>query len=165
MSVVRYGNVVGSRGSVVPFFLKASKTGTLPVTDTRMTRFWITLPQGVQFVRDCLARMQGGEIFVPKIPSMDIMSLAKAIAPDAKIEVVGIRPGEKLHEEMISETDALRSIDMGDHYVIKPGFEWAGNLDLEGDSLPEGFSYSSNTNSHWLSEDELRAMIRDLETS
>jgi UDP-N-acetylglucosamine 4,6-dehydratase len=162
MSVVRYGNVVGSRGSVVPFFLKMAQTGTLPITDTRMTRFWITLAQGVQFVRDSLARMHGGELFVPKIPSMRVTDLARAVAPQAKLEVVGIRPGEKLHEEMISASDARRCIDMGDHYVIQPEFEWWENpLQKAGKSVPEGFSYASDTNEQWLSVDQLREMLRE----
>ena len=163
MSVVRYGNVVGSRGSVIPFFLKHASSGKLPITDERMTRFWITLPQGVDFVHRCLAEMQGGEIFVPKIPSMRITDLARVIAPDAEFEIVGIRPGEKLHEEMISVTDARRTLDIGDYYIIKPDFEWGPDFKLEGVSPPEGFSYTSDANTEWLSEDELRAMVKDLE--
>ncbi|HWI47284.1 MAG TPA: UDP-N-acetylglucosamine 4,6-dehydratase (inverting), partial [Rummeliibacillus sp.] len=123
-SVVRYGNVVGSRGSVVPFFKKMRETGVLPVTDDRMTRFWITLDQGVQFVIDNLGRMHGGELFVPKIPSMNIMDLAKAIGPDCEVKIVGIRPGEKLHEAMITEDDARHTIEFDDYYVIQPEFNW-----------------------------------------
>ncbi|MED5421534.1 MAG: UDP-N-acetylglucosamine 4,6-dehydratase (inverting), partial [Pseudomonadota bacterium] len=163
MSVVRYGNVVGSRGSVIPFFLKHANSGKLPITDDRMTRFWITLPQGVEFVRRCLSDMQGGEIFVPKIPSMRITDLARVVAPDAELEIVGIRPGEKLHEEMISVTDARRTRDLGDYYIIMPDFEWGPEREFEGASPPEGFSYTSDGNTHWLSEDELRAMVKDLE--
>ena len=118
--VVRYGNVMGSRGSVIPFFRKMAPTGSLPITDERMTRFWITLPQAVSFVVSSFDRMRGGEIFVPRIPSTKVTDLARAIAPDAKHEVVGIRPGEKLHEEMIGEDDARRSFQFEDYYVIEP---------------------------------------------
>src|SRR5262249_29367639 len=124
MSVVRYGNVVGSRGSVVPFFLKARQNGVLPITDPRMTRFWITLEQGVNFVLESLRRMHGGELFVPKLPSTDIMTLVEALAPGCRTELVGIRPGEKLHELMISEDDSRRTRDMGDYYVLQPQLPW-----------------------------------------
>jgi UDP-N-acetylglucosamine 4,6-dehydratase len=161
-SVVRYGNVVGSRGSVVPFFKRMAPSGELPVTDERMTRFWITLPQGVQFVLDSLERMKGGEIFVPKIPSMRVMDLAKAMAPQARIKLVGIRPGEKIHEEMISVDDARRTLDMGTHFVIQPEAEWwAKRGRLTGKTLPEGFHYSSDLNDQWLSPEELSAMVAD----
>ena len=159
-AVVRYGNVVGSRGSVIPFFKRVAPTGVVPITDPRMTRFWITLEQGVRFVIDSVERMQGGELFVPKIPSMRVTDLAEAVAPGAKLEVVGIRPGEKLHEEMISENDARRTLDMGDYFVIQPEMDWWPNT-LKGDGLPEGFSYSSDTNTSWLSVPELREMVRD----
>ena len=161
-SVVRYGNVVGSRGSVVPFFQKMAATGTLPITDARMTRFWITLEQGVQFVLDSLEHMQGGEIFVPKIPSMKMMDLAKAMAPDADIKIIGIRPGEKLHEEMISSNEARRTLDMGSHYVIQPEMDWWRDGTLQGEAVDEGFSYSSDTNTDWLDAAGLREMIRDV---
>ncbi|HET8985291.1 MAG TPA: UDP-N-acetylglucosamine 4,6-dehydratase (inverting) [Trueperaceae bacterium] len=160
-AVVRYGNVVGSRGSVVPFFLERAKTGVLPITDERMTRFFITLDQGVEFVLSSLERMVGGELFVPKIPSMRVTELAKAIAPDARIEVVGIRPGEKLHEEMISVDDARRTIDVGDRYVIQPEFGWWTSQHLTGGGVPEGFAYTSDRNDDWLSADQLRAMLAD----
>ena len=123
-SVVRYGNVIGSRGSVVPLFKERLSGGVLPITDGRMTRFWITLDQGVDFVMRSLSVMSGGELFVPKIPSMRIVDLAKAMAPEAELEFVGIRPGEKLHEEMIAAADARRTLDMGTHYVIQPEMEW-----------------------------------------
>ena len=123
-SVVRYGNVVGSQGSVVPFFKKIRHTGVLPITDKRMTRFWITLDQGVQFVIDNIKRMRGGEIFVPKIPSMRVVDLAQAIAPECRLEVVGIRPGEKLHETMITIDDARRTVEYDTYYVIQPEFPW-----------------------------------------
>ncbi len=161
-SVVRYGNVVGSRGSVVPFFQKMAATGVLPVTDERMTRFWITLEQGVQFVLDSLEHMQGGEIFVPKIPSMKMMDLAKALAPDANVDIVGIRPGEKLHEEMISANEARRTLDMGSHYVIQPEMDWWRDGALKGQAVSEGFSYSSDTNTDWLDAEGLQRMIRDV---
>jgi UDP-N-acetylglucosamine 4,6-dehydratase len=163
-SVVRYGNVVGSRGSVVPFFkrLVAQGAARIPITDERMTRFWITLPQGVQFVLDSLERMHGGELFVPKIPSMRVMDLAKVVAPDLELEVVGIRPGEKLHEEMISVDDARRTVDLGPCYVIQPETEWWHRWgDIGGTAVPAGFSYSSDRNTRWLSHDELAAMVRD----
>lgn len=159
-SVVRYGNVVGSRGSVVPFFRKIKDTGVVPITDKRMTRFWITLDQGVQFVLDNLIRMHGGEIFVPKIPSMNIMDLAKAIAPDCKYEIVGIRPGEKLHEAMIMEDDARHTLEYSDYYVIYPELNyWVFDQDGNGERLEEGFSYTSDKNTQWLSIEELKDLI------
>ena len=159
-SVVRYGNVVGSRGSVVPFFKDKAKEGCLPITDDRMTRFWITLEQGVRFVIKSFERMQGGELFIPKIPSMNIMDLAKAIAPQCKTNVVGIRPGEKLHEVMISEDDARNTKELSDCYVIQPAFDWWGqNNHAEGKSVPEGFSYSSDKNKEWLTIPQLQKMI------
>jgi UDP-N-acetylglucosamine 4,6-dehydratase len=164
-AVVRYGNVVGSRGSVVPFFQKMKATGRLPITDRRMTRFWITLDQGVQFVIDSLDRMQGGEVFVPKIPSMNIMDLARVIAPDAKHDFVGIRPGEKLHETMIPEDDARRSLEFDDHFVIQPDFNfWEAKSSSykTGKPCPEGFRYSSEINTHWLTENDLKKMIENL---
>jgi UDP-N-acetylglucosamine 4,6-dehydratase len=160
--VVRYGNVVGSRGSVIPFFLKMRETGKLPITDPRMTRFWITLEQGVEFVLNSLTMMAGGEIFVPKIPSMNIMDLAQAIAPNCKTQIVGIRPGEKLHEALVPEDDARRTLEFDTHFVIQPelGF-W--HLDRTthagGKPCPEGFSYSSDRNDERLTIDALREMI------
>ncbi|AKS39499.1 flagellin modification protein FlmA [Anoxybacillus gonensis] len=159
-SVVRYGNVVGSRGSVVPFFKKMRHTGKLPITDERMTRFWITLDQGVQFVLDNLQRMRGGEIFVPKIPSMRVVDLAKAIAPECEIEIVGIRPGEKLHEAMITEDDARRTLEFDTYYVIQPEFPWWSEAYVEGGkTLPDGFKYTSDTNTQWLTVEELRELV------
>ena len=159
-SVVRYGNVVGSRGSVIPFFKEKKKTGVLPITDPRMTRFWITLDKGVQFVMQNFERMQGGEIFVPKIPSMNMMDLAKAIAPECKTEIVGIRPGEKLHEMMISEDDARNTVELDDCYVIQPTVNWWNKaFHSEGKPMPEGFSYRSDTNTQWLSIEQLKTMI------
>ncbi|MFG3431272.1 MULTISPECIES: UDP-N-acetylglucosamine 4,6-dehydratase (inverting) [Lysinibacillus] len=159
-SVVRYGNVVGSRGSVVPFFKKMRDTGTLPITDERMTRFWITLEQGVQFVFDNLERMHGGEIFIPKIPSMKVVDLAKAIGPECKTEIVGIRPGEKLHEAMITEDDARHTLEYDNYYVIQPEFSWWSKENATGGKLlDEKFSYISNVNNQWLTVDELRDLI------
>ncbi|MER2169955.1 MAG: UDP-N-acetylglucosamine 4,6-dehydratase (inverting) [Psychrobacillus psychrodurans] len=161
-AVVRYGNVVGSRGSVVPFFKKIKETGVVPITDERMTRFWITLDQGVQFVLDNLERMHGGEIFVPKIPSMNIMDLAKAIAPECKTEIVGIRPGEKLHEAMIMEDDARHTLEYDSYYVIQPEFPfWSKKFANGGKELPEGFEYTSDKNSEWLSKLELKELSKD----
>ena len=162
-SVVRYGNVVGSRGSVVPFFIQKRPSGTLPITHPDMTRFWITLRHGVEFVIDSLARMKGGEIFVPKIPSMRIVDLAKTIGPECEHEVVGIRPGEKLHEVMISVDDARNTVEHEDHFVIEPAFQWwsarSGETD-EGERVPEGFRYGSDTNTEWLTGEQLAEMVR-----
>lgn len=161
-SIVRYGNVVGSRGSVIPFFLKMRATGVLPITDPRMTRFWITLEQGVDFVLDSLERMHGGEIFVPKIPSMRVTDLARAIAPDCKTKIVGIRPGEKLHEIMVPEDDAHHTVQYAKYFTILPTFHnWSAKEYLAengGKLCPDGFSYSSDTNTQWLTVDELRTM-------
>lgn len=162
-SVVRYGNVVGSRGSVVPFFLKLRETGeALPITDERMTRFWITLEQGVDFVLQSLERMSGGEVFVPKIPSMKITDLAEALAPGAPVKVVGIRPGEKLHEAMIQEEDARRTLEFDDFYVIQPELDFwdLSKTQLQGGKLcKEGFVYSSEINEDWLSPEQIRKMV------
>ncbi len=160
-SVVRYGNVVGSRGSVIPFFLKKRETGVLPITDPRMTRFWITLEQGVNFVLQCLENMVGGELFVPKIPSMNIMDLAKAIGPECKIDIIGIRPGEKLHEVMVPKDDARNADEYPDYYLIKPDFRFFTRRydDSNGQPVPEDFEYNSGTNSWWLSIEELKEMI------
>jgi UDP-N-acetylglucosamine 4,6-dehydratase/5-epimerase len=162
-SIVRYGNVVGSRGSVVPFFMKMQKTGVIPITDERMTRFWITLEQGVDFVLKCLDTMKGGEIFVPKIPSMKVMDLAKAIAPECKTKIIGIRPGEKLHEVMVPEDDARHTLEYEDHFAIIPSFYEQNAAEYAksngGNPCPEGFCYSSNTNTRWLSIEEIQNMI------
>jgi UDP-N-acetylglucosamine 4,6-dehydratase len=162
-SCTRYGNVVGSRGSVIPLFLEQRRTGRVTVTDPRMTRFWITLEQGVRFVIRCIEQMHGGEIFVPKIPSMNIMDLVKAIAPDCEVDYIGIRPGEKLHEVLISEDEARHTLDVGNMFVIQPVHPWwrVENW-AHGKSLPEGFRYTSDTNSQWLSADELRKLVEGL---
>lgn len=163
-SVVRYGNVVGSRGSVIPFFIKQSETGVLPITDPRMTRFLITLEQGVNFVLYCLEQMVGGELFVPKIPSMRIMDLAKAIAPKCRTEIVGIRPGEKLHEIMVPKDDARRTIEFDNYYIIKPDFNFFDNRfkDKGGKPIVGDFEYNSETNTEWLTIEELKDMIKNL---
>ncbi|WP_434133646.1 UDP-N-acetylglucosamine 4,6-dehydratase (inverting) [Sporomusa sphaeroides] len=167
-SVVRYGNVVGSRGSVVPFFNKLLSQGkqTLPITDTKMTRFWITLAQGVELVLKSFARMQGGEIFVPKIPSSKIVDLAEAIAPGVPHEIVGIRPGEKLHEIMCPADDSHLTLEFADHYVIKPTISFLSPVDYTVNALGEtgkavepGFEYNSGTNPHFLTVEALREML------
>lgn len=161
-SVVRYGNVVGSRGSVVPFFQKVKESSIIPITDERMTRFWITLEQGVQFVLDGLMNMNGGEIFVPKIPSMKVIDLAKAIAPDCQIKIVGIRAGEKLHEAMITEDDARRTVEFKDYYVIQPEFPWWTNNKNQGQPLKDGFKYTSDLNEDWLTVEQLRELVEEM---
>ncbi len=162
-SVVRYGNVVGSRGSVIPFFLARRKDGVLPITDERMTRFWLTLDQGIKLVLRAAGAMHGGEIFVPKIPSMRITDLTKAIAPECKTKIVGIRPGEKLHEALLTDDEASRSLDLGDVYLIKPNFQTWSQEDpwKKGASVPKDFVYSSETNDWWLTPAELKAMIEE----
>lgn len=169
-SVVRYGNVVGSRGSVVPLFKKLIANGArdLPVTDTRMTRFWITLEQGVNFVLKNFARMQGGELFIPKIPSMKMTDLAKAMAPNLGIKIIGIRPGEKLHETMISKDDAHLTYEFNDHYVIAPSIHFLTepnfSLNLLGEKglkINGEFEYSSNTNKEWLDSARLNKMLEN----
>jgi UDP-N-acetylglucosamine 4,6-dehydratase/5-epimerase len=166
-SVVRYGNVMGSRGSVIPFFQQMRATGVLPVTDPKMTRFWITLEQAVKFVLNCLDRMKGGEIFVPKIPSMSIVDLAHAIAPECRLDIVGIRPGEKLHETMVPEDDARNTVEYDDCFVIHAQ---AGNGNGHyngngGKPCPEGFRYSSDNNSRWLTVADLQALVSGNEQS
>ena len=163
-SVVRYGNVAGSRGSVIPFFLKKRAEGVLPITDPRMTRFWITLEKGIDFVLKCLEIMVGGELFVPKIPSMNMMDLAKAIAPECKTEIIGIRPGEKLHEVMIPKDDAHRTVEYDDNFIIKPDFRFFSRRfnSNGGKPVEEGFEYNSETNPWKLSIDEMQDIIRRL---
>ncbi len=166
-SVVRYGNVVGSRGSVVPFFKKLVADGAkeLPVTDERMTRFWLKLENAVEFVFKGFARMQGGEIFIPKIPSMRITDLAKAIAPDLPIRIVGIRPGEKLHEVMCPSDLYYDTLEFNNHFVIKPSTDFhtidysVNPLDEKGKPVPDGFDYNSGNNPHFLTINELREML------
>lgn len=174
-SVVRYGNVMGSRGSVIPFFIEKKKTGVLPITDKRMTRFNITLQEGVDFVLQCFDKMWGGELFVPKIPSFKILDLAAAVAPECKTEEVGIRPGEKIHEEMITEADALNTIEFEKYFVILPSVQLGDNEKLKlwdtekfrttsnsksGKFCQYGFKYNSGTNEWFLSVDELKQLIK-----
>jgi UDP-N-acetylglucosamine 4,6-dehydratase/5-epimerase len=170
MSCVRYGNVVGSRGSVVPVFIKQRCNGSITITDDRMTRFWITLEQGVRFVIRCIEQMHGGEVFVPKIPSMSIIDLARAVAPDSHVSHTGIRPGEKLHEVLISEDEARTAVELEDMFVVMPamslmskgkllGRDW----EAVGAPLPDGFRYASNTNPQWLQIDELKEIIAPIE--
>jgi UDP-N-acetylglucosamine 4,6-dehydratase len=156
----RYGNVVGSRGSVIPVFQEQRRKGKITVTDPRMTRFWLTLEQGVRFVVNCIERLHGGEIFVPKIPSMKLVEMAEAIAPDCEVEYIGIRPGEKLHEVLVSEDEARNTLELDDMYVIQPGHSWwsAENW-KEGRALSEGFRYASDSNPQWMTAEELQALI------
>ena len=161
-SVVRYGNVMGSRGSVIPFWEQLAIDGKeIPITDSRMTRFWITLPQAVKFVVESFDLMQGGEVFVPRIPSMKILDLAEAVAPGAKTYEIGIRPGEKLHEEMIAADDSRRTISLSDRYVILPTIAEWGYEPLEGNSVADGFAYRSDSNDTWLSVNEIRNLLQE----
>jgi UDP-N-acetylglucosamine 4,6-dehydratase/5-epimerase len=166
-SCVRYGNVVGSRGSVIPIFIKQRQNGKLTITDERMTRFWLTLEKGVEFVIHCTEQMQGGEVFVPKIPSTRIVDLARAIAPQAELEVIGIRPGEKLHEVLINDDEARSTVELEDMFVVQPtGSLWFGHdWQSRGRSLPDGFRYGSETNPHWLTTEEIRGIIAPFEGS
>lgn len=160
-SVVRYGNVMGSRGSVIPVFRDLAARGeSLPITDKRMTRFWITLPQAVQFVVDSFDLMTGGELYVPRIPSMKVTDLAEAVAPGSSTHEIGIRPGEKLHEEMIAPDDSRRTMRLGDRYVIMPYVAgWGYEPPSDGQAVEDGWSYRSDTNDLWLGPDELRDLI------
>ncbi|MGH3264501.1 MAG: UDP-N-acetylglucosamine 4,6-dehydratase (inverting) [Trebonia sp.] len=153
---VRYGNVTGSRGSVIPIFRQQAPTGQVTITDERMTRFWITLDQAVQFVLSCVPLVRGGETFVPKIPSMRIADVAAALAPDARRIITGIRPGEKLHEVLLTEDESRHSYDIGDRFVIVP--PWLEHAEPAGEPLADGFRYSSDGNDRWLTGDELRAI-------
>jgi len=164
-SVVRYGNVMGSRGSVVPFFRKlAAERQSLPITDTRMTRFWITLPQAVQFVVDSFDLMVGGELYVPRIPSMRITDLVEAVAPGSPTHEIGVRPGEKLHEEMISEDDSRRTLLLDNRFVVLPTIaDWGDFVAPDGESLPDGFAYRSNTNDLWLSSADIQKILETLD--
>ena len=158
-SVVRYGNVVGSRGSVIPLFKAQAPTGVLTITDDRMTRFWITLEESVQFVIHCLGQMNGGEIFVPKIPSMSVVDIAEALAPDAERRMIGIRPGEKLHEVLLTEDESRHAVETDTAYVIRPEYaSWTTKAVTEGQPLPAGFRYASDNNTEWLTVEQLRAM-------
>ena len=164
-SCVRYGNVVGSRGSVVPLFLKQRASGTVTITDERMTRFWLSLEQGVRFVINCIEQMEGGEVFVPKIPSTKVTDLARAIAPAAKLNIIGIRPGEKLHEYLISIDEARHTVELDRMYVIQPaeaiwfGYSWKE----KGKELPENYYYSSDNNSEWLDVNGIKEFVAPFE--
>jgi UDP-N-acetylglucosamine 4,6-dehydratase len=163
-SCVRYGNVAGSRGSVIPMFVRQRENGKLTITDERMTRFWISMEQGVRFVIGCIEQMYGGEVFIPKLPSVKVVDLARAIAPQAKLEVIGIRPGEKLHEVLIHEDEARLSVALDEMYIVQPttvswfGREW----NQRGKPLPEGFRYSSETNPEWLDVEQIRSIVNTL---
>jgi UDP-N-acetylglucosamine 4,6-dehydratase len=162
-SVVRYGNVMGSRGSVIPFWKSLADAGQpLPITDLRMTRFWISIEQAVQFVMDSLEIMNGGELYVPRIPSMRIVDLASAVAPAAKLEEVGMRPGEKLHEEMISADDSRRTFLVGDRYVVTPVVAEWGYENPKGIPMAEGVAYQSQTNDLWMSKEDIRNFLTEV---
>lgn len=160
-AVVRYGNVMGSRGSVIPVFRRLAEQGeSLPITDLRMTRFWITLPQAVEFVLDSFEMMQGGELYVPRIPSMRVADLAQAVAPGAPMHEIGIRPGEKLHEEMIAPDDSRRTVRLGDRYVVMPYVGgWGYEAPADGVAVEDGWTYRSDSNDLWLESDELRDLV------
>ena len=157
-SAVRYGNVVGSRGSVIPLIKAQRENGTVTLTHEDMTRFWLTLDEGVRFVWKCITEMQGGEVFIPKLPSMRMTDLIAALAPDCAVKMIGIRPGEKLHECLLSEDEARHSVELESMYRIDPQHPWWTTVDGKGRTLPEGFSYRSDTNGRWLTQDELREM-------
>jgi UDP-N-acetylglucosamine 4,6-dehydratase (inverting) len=162
-SCVRYGNVIGSRGSVIPLFLEQKKTGTITITDDKMTRFWVKLEEGVRFVINCLSRMKGGEVFVPKISSMKIVDLAEAIAPGVKRKVIGIRPGEKIHELLLTEDEAKHSKEFDDSFVIEPEHPFWKEENLKGGKkLPDGFRYTSDNNDKWLTKKEILKIIKEL---
>ncbi|HZM23300.1 MAG TPA: UDP-N-acetylglucosamine 4,6-dehydratase (inverting) [Anaerolineales bacterium] len=164
-SCVRYGNVVGSRGSVVPLFLKQRASGKVTITDDRMTRFWLSLEQGVRFVMNCIEQMEGGEVFVPKIPSTKVVDLARAIAPEAKLDIIGIRPGEKVHEVLISHDEARHTVELERMYVIQPaeaiwfGYSWKD----KGGALPDGYQYSSDNNNEWLDVEGIKEFVAPFE--
>jgi len=159
-SCARYGNVVGSRGSVVPIFLEQRKHGKITLTDPRMTRFWMTLEQGVRFVISCIEQMHGGEIFVPKIPSMKLVDMAEALAPGCEVEHVGIRAGEKLHEVLVSEDEARNTIELDDRFVIQPSHSWWRNENWkQGRPVPQGYRYTSDSNATWLTAAALEEMV------
>ena len=160
LSCARYGNVVGSHGSVIPIFMEQRRRGKITITDPRMTRFWLTLEQGVKFVIRCLEQMHGGEIFVPKIPSMRLVDLAETVAPGCRAEYIGIRPGEKLHEVLVSEDESRQTLETEDMYVIQPSHPWWKSENW-GDAkpLPEGFRYSSDSNERWLTRPELEGLV------
>ena len=159
-SCARYGNVVGSRGSVIPVFVEQRKRGKITVTDPRMTRFWLTLEHGVRFVIRAIEQMHGGEIFVPKIPSMRLVDLAEVVAPGCAIEFIGIRPGEKLHEVLLSEDEARNAVELDEMYIIQPSHPWWKKVNwVHARALPQGFRYTSDSNEQWLSHEQLQELI------
>ena len=159
---VRYGNVLGSRGSVIPFFLEKAKSGSIPITDERMTRFWLTIEQGVQFVLDSLERMHGGEIFVPKIPSFKVTDVARVVCPGVPTHVIGIRPGEKLHEVMITEDDSYNAVESEDYYaVLSPALKASGFYDSKSTPVDEGFRFSSDNNKFWHTDETFLATLKN----
>lgn len=161
--VVRYGNVLGSRGSIVPHVLGMKDTGVVPITDERMTRFWIKMERGVEFVLNCFERLHGGEIFVPKLPSMKVKDLLRVLVPDCEVQRIGIRPGEKIDECMITEDDSRHTLEYDDHYVVVPDHPWWNpEHRTDGSKLPEDFRYDSANNTEWLSDDSLREMISSI---
>ncbi len=163
-SCSRYGNVIGSRGSVIPIFLKQRENGFLTITNENMTRFWLTIETGVRFVINCIDSMEGGEIFVPKVPSMSVMQIAREIAPEAEFKIIGKRPGEKIHEELITEEEAPHTREFEDYYIIEPEFPFWQKTFIEGGTpLADGFKYTSDTNSRWISGEELRRIVMDAE--
>jgi len=163
MACTRYGNVIGSRGSVIPLFKKQSSTGKITMTDKRMTRFWLTLEQGVEFVIKSMEMMYGGEVFIPKIPSMKIIDLAKTIAPKCKIKFIGIRPGEKIHECLLTKDEARHSLEFEDFFVIEPEHPWWKRENWKGGKyLADGFRYTSDNNSQWITKKELQEMAEKL---
>jgi len=159
-SCARYGNVVGSRGSVIPVFMEQRKRGCITITDPRMTRFWLTLEHGVRFVIRSIEQMHGGEIFVPKIPSMRLLDLAEAVAPGCSVEYIGIRPGEKLHEVLLSEDEARNAVELDEMYIIQPAHPWWKRANwIHARELPAGFRYTSDSNERWLSHEQLQELI------
>lgn len=163
ISCVRYGNVVGSRGSVIPLFKEQKKKGVVTITDERMTRFWITQEQAIRFIIDCIEKMKGGEVFIPKIPSMKVNDLIDVIAPNAKREVIGIRPGEKINEVLLIGEEARHSKEFDSYFVIEPEYPFWSKDNLKGgESLPGGFRYTSGDNDWWLAKDDLKEMLKDL---
>lgn len=159
----RYGNVLGSRGSVIPTFVEQRTKGTLTITDERMSRYWVTLPQAADFVRRRTEEFRGGELFVPKLPSLRIVDLARAMAPEAHLKIVGLRPGEKLAEVLITEHESPRTRDMGDYFAIEPEFDWWSAQESAGPYLPDGYQYRSDTNDTWLQNDDLRRFLMELD--
>lgn len=162
VSAARYGNVLGSRGSIIPLFKKQKESKIITITDEQMTRFFITLPQAVEFVSQAIDDMQGGEVFIPKIPSMKVVDVAKAIAPEADFQIIGKQPGEKLHEVLLMEDESRFVVEQTDRYIIEPSFQLQGRSKHNGYPMRDGFRYSSDNNNEWLTEAELKELVRDL---